>query len=193
MSTPPNGPQYPGQPGQYPPGQPGDYSSGQYAPGPPVYAPGGSHLQGGYGYAPSGQLAGWPIRVGASVIDSLVHLPPAVVGVIVAVAVNGDSPELTPAAATAMVLGILLSIVVGIWNRIIKQGRSGQSVGKQLTGLKIVSAQTGQTIGVGRTLGREICAYIFNNLCFLNLLWPLWDAKQQTWHDKVVSDLVIKL
>lgn len=190
MSTPPNGPQYPGQ---YPPGQPGDYSSGQYAPGPPVYAPGGSHLQGGYGYAPPGQLAGWPIRVGASVIDSLVHLPPAVIGVIVAVAVNGDNAELTPAAATAMVLGILLSIVVGIWNRIIKQGRSGQSVGKQLTGLKIVSAQTGQTIGVGRTLGREICAYIFNNLCFLNLLWPLWDAKQQTWHDKVVADLVIKL
>ncbi|WP_020387738.1 RDD family protein [Kribbella catacumbae] len=193
MSTPPSGPQYPGQPGQYPPGQPGDHSNSQYAPGPPVYTPGGSHLQGGYGYAPPGQLAGWPVRVGASVIDSLVQLPPAVIGVIVAVAVNGDSRQLTPAAATSMVLGGLLSLLVAIWNRVIKQGRSGQSIGKQVTGLKIVSARTGQTIGVGRTLGREICANIFNNLCFLNLLWPLWDAKQQTWHDKVVSDLVIKL
>jgi uncharacterized RDD family membrane protein YckC len=162
-------------------------------PGPPAYVAGGSHLQGGHGYAPPGRLADWPIRVGASLIDSLVQFPPTVIGIFAAVAVNGDDPSLNSTASTVMVLGFLLTVVLAIWNRVIKQGRSGQSVGKKLTRLKIVSANTGRTIGVGRTFAREICAILLNYLCFLNLLWPLWDAKQQALHDKVVSDLVIRL
>jgi uncharacterized RDD family membrane protein YckC len=188
VSTPPSP-----YPGQFPPGQPGDRSNSPYQPGRPVYAPGGSHLQGGYGYAPPGRYAEWTTRVGASLIDSMVQFPPIAIGFGAGLAINGDSQELTPAAGTAMVLGVALSGLLWFWNRVIKQGRSGQSVGKRVTGLKIVSARTGETIGIGRTFIREICSYLINYLCFLNLLWPLWDAKQQTLHDKVVSDLVIKL
>ena len=79
-----------------------------------------------------------------------------------------------------------------VWNRVIRQGRTGQSFGKKLTGLKVVHSQTGQLIGIGPNLGREILAQIFNQLCILNVLWPLWDDKQQTWHDKVVNDIVIR-
>jgi uncharacterized RDD family membrane protein YckC len=76
---------------------------------------------------------------------------------------------------------------------VIRQGRTGQSLGKKVVGLKVVSAETGALIGMGRNLGREVCAFFFNQFCFLNVLWPLWDDKHQTWHDKVASDIVIKL
>jgi len=193
VSTPPTGPyggQYPpAQPGQYPPGQPGQYHQQGYNP----YGQGGPGPAGyGYGYAPPGRLAGWPIRVGASILDSLILAIPSIAGVIVALVIDGDQEELGAGGGIAMVGGFFVAFLIWVWNRVIQQGRTGQSFGKKLTGLKIVDSRTGQLIGVGRTLGREICAQIFNEFCVLNVLWPLWDEKQQTWHDKVVNDIVIK-
>jgi uncharacterized RDD family membrane protein YckC len=191
VTTPPydGHPQYPpGQPGQYPPGQPAQYQPQGYNPygqGPP-----GS---GGYGYAPPGQLAGWPIRVGASILDSLITSIPMIVGVILSLVIDGDQEELGTGGGIAMGAGFLVAFPVWVWNRVIQQGRTGQSFGKKLTGLRIVNSQTGHLIGMGSNLGREVLAQIFNQLCILNVLWPLWDDKQQTWHDKVVNDIVIRL
>jgi uncharacterized RDD family membrane protein YckC len=190
----------PGQPGQQPPGQPGNFGLQQYNPTQQGYTPYSQSFggQGGYGYAPPGQLAGWPIRVGASLLDSLIPILPMIIGSIAALAVSssgdpGTSDKLGTAGGVLLVGGYLVGVVLAFWNRVIRQGRTGQSIGKKLTGLKIVSETTGETIGIGRTFGREVCSVIFNYICFLDVLWPLWDQKQQTWHDKVVSDLVIKL
>ncbi|MEU4193425.1 RDD family protein [Kribbella sp. NPDC026611] len=188
----------PGRPGQLPPGQPGQVPYGQFPPGQPgqysgpgAYNPYGQGAD-GFSYAPPGRLADWPIRVGASLLDSLLTLIPSVAGVIAALAINGNRDELGAAGGVAMVGGFLLAFLVWVWNRIITQGRTGQSFGKKITGLRIVDQTTGQLIGFGRNLGREVCAQIFNQLCFLNVLWPLWDDKQQTWHDKAVNDIVIR-
>ena len=187
---PPGQPGYGGQPGyspQYPPGQPGQYHPqgynpyGQAGPGP-----------GGYGYAPPGHLAGWPVRVGASILDSLLVMIPMIIGVIAALAVSGNQDGPGTGGSVAIVGGLLVAVAIGIWNRVVRQGRTGQSFGKKLTGLKVVDARTGALIGFGRNLGREVCAQIFNQFCILNVLWPLWDAKQQTWHDKVVNDIVVR-
>lgn len=210
MSTPPFGPhdrpqdvpQSPGQPGGYPPalpgppGQPGGW--GQQPPSSPAqhgYNPYGQSGGYGYGYATpgTGQLATWGIRVGASIIDSLLAMIPLMTGAIAALAISGDAEDLSDGGAVALLLGFLFYFVFAIWNRIIRQGRKGQSIGKRVVGIKIVAADTGQVIGIPKALAREVCAQFFNNFCFLNVLWPLWDEKLQTWHDKVVSDLVIKL
>jgi len=193
VTTPP----YDGQP-HFPPGQPGQYQPqyppAQYQPqGYNPYGQGGQGPQGyGYGYAPPGQLAGWPIRVGASILDSLLVSIPAITGAILSLVIDGDQDELGPGGGLAIGAGFLVAFLVWVWNRIIQQGRTGQSFGKKVTGLKVVHAQTGQLIGMGPNLGREICAQIFNELCILNVIWPLWDDKQQTWHDKVVGDIVIR-
>jgi uncharacterized RDD family membrane protein YckC len=211
VTTPPydgdgQSPYPPGQPGQYqpqyPPAQPGQYQP-QYPPAQPGqfqpqgYNPYGQGGQGqggfGYGYAPPGQLAGWTTRVGASILDSLIISIPAIAGVVASLVIDGDSDELGAGGGIAMGAGFLVAFLVWVWNRIIQQGRTGQSFGKKLTGLRIVHAQTGQLIGMGSNLGREVCAQIFNQFCILNVLWPLWDDKQQTWHDKIVNDIVIKL
>lgn len=174
---------------QYPPGQPGQYHQQGYNPyGQGSHGPAGY----GYGYAPPGQPAGWPIRVGASILDSLIVSIPAIVGAILSLVIDGDKEQLGPGGGIAIGAGFLLAFLVWVWNRVIQQGRTGQSFGKKLTGLKVVHSQTGQLIGIGPNLGREILAQIFNQLCILNVLWPLWDDKQQTWHDKVVNDIVIR-
>lgn len=176
-------------PPQYPPAQPGQYHQQGYNP----YGQGGYGPGYGYGYAPPGQLAAWPIRVGASLVDGLIAAVPAIIGGVAALVIDGDQNQLGAGGGLAFVLGYLCSFAIAFWNRVIQQGRTGQSVGKKVTGLKVVHAETGQLIGIGSTLGREFCAVLFNNICTLNVLWPLWDEKQQTWHDKVVNDVVIRL
>ncbi|TDD25036.1 hypothetical protein E1218_15600 [Kribbella turkmenica] len=49
----------------------------------------------------------------------------------------------------------------------------------RVTGLKVVHADTGLLLGAGSTLGREFCAVLLNNICTLNVLWPLWDANSR--------------
>ncbi|GAA0611312.1 RDD family protein [Kribbella sandramycini] len=195
MSTPPNGPYGgpPGQPGQFPPGQPGQLPpgqpGGQFQPGynPYVQATAGQ----GYAYAPPGRIADFGVRAGSALIDSLLQSIPLGIGLIATIALSSNSPQ-SAAGGVAIVLGFLGSLAVWFWNRVIIQGRSGKSIGKKITGLRIVHAQTGEQLGFGANLGREVMAYVFNYICFLNLLWPLWDAKVQTWHDKIVNDIVIR-
>ncbi|MEV6282954.1 RDD family protein [Kribbella sp. NPDC051770] len=192
---------YPGQPG-YPNQQPGfpnqqpgyPNQPGNYGPAQPGYNPysGGG---GGYGfnYALPGPLASWGSRVLASIVDSLVPIVIILVGVFTSIAMSGSLETMSDAGSAVLVICYLGSILFQIWNRIIRQGRTGQSLGKKVVGLKVVSPETGELIGFGRNLGREVCAFVFNQFCFLNVLWPLWDDKHQTWHDKVASDIVIKL
>jgi uncharacterized RDD family membrane protein YckC len=184
--------QPPGQPGyqaQFPPGQPGQYPPQGYNP----YEQGAPGQGGyGYGYAPPGELAGWPIRVGAYILDYLIVGIPWFIGIILALALDGDSDQLGPQGGASMGVGFLLTFLLWVWSRVIQQGRTGQSFGKRLTGLRIVHAQTGQLIGMGANLGRELLAWLFNQFCILNVLWPLWDEKSQTWHDKIVNDIVIR-
>jgi uncharacterized RDD family membrane protein YckC len=118
---------------------------------------------------------------------------PSVAGVLAALVIDGDQEELGAGGGIAMIGGFLVAFGVWVWNRIVQQGRTGQSFGKKVTGLRVVDAHTGQLIGMGKNLGREVCAQIFNQLCLLNVLWPLWDTQKQTWHDKVADDVVVRV
>lgn len=71
-------------------------------------------------------------------------------------------------------------------------GRTGQTWGRRIVGVKVVDQHTLQPVGFGRALGRSLFAiFISNALCYLGFLWMLWDAEKQTWHDKVVGSIVI--
>ncbi|MET7283520.1 RDD family protein [Kribbella sp. NPDC005582] len=199
MTTPPSGPYDgptpPGQPGQYPPGQPNQYPPGQPGGGfhpagqiQPGYNPysQGSSGQGSYRYALPGQPAGYTTRVGASLIDGVLQSLPLGIGLIATIAMHTSD-----AAGAPLTLGIAGSWVIWFLNRVLQQGRTGQSLGKKMTGTRVISLQTGELIGFGPNLGREVLAIVLNYVCFLNVIWPLWDEKQQTWHDKIVNDIVV--
>ena len=54
---------------------------------------------------------------------------------------------------------------------------------------------TGGAIGVGAGLARYGVMFVLFILCVIpelvDGLWPLWDKKRQTWHDKVVKSVVV--
>lgn len=212
QGQPPSGqPQY----GQSPPGQPygqpqyGQPQYGQPQYGQPQYGQpqyGQQHAQAqygqppGYGYGlggPQVPLADWLPRVGASLLDGLISGVPVAIGYGVFIAdiltrQNRYDDGPSAFAIILLVVGVLASFGLGLWNRVFRQGRTGQSIGKSVLHLRLIDSGTGQTIGAGRAFLREFLSGIFNNACFLDSLWPLWDEQKQTWHDKVCNTWVVR-
>jgi uncharacterized RDD family membrane protein YckC len=189
-------PPAPPAPGGFPPppAPPGD--GGYGAPPPPAY---GSQPQfgGGYGQQPAyggqaapvgGAYAEWPQRVLAYLIDGAIVFGAVIVVIIVATILGQISNGL---GALVAILGYLAAIALGIWNQIIVQGNTGQSIGKKQIGIKLISEQTGQPLGPLMTFVRQI-AHFLDGICFIGYLWPLWDEKKQTFADKIMTSIVIK-
>jgi uncharacterized RDD family membrane protein YckC len=68
---------------------------------------------------------------------------------------------------------------------------SGQTVGKKLMNIRVVDIGNGQSIGFVRAAVRNVVAYFVSVIVLLGYLWMLWDEEKQTWHDKVVSSVVV--
>jgi uncharacterized RDD family membrane protein YckC len=98
-----------------------------------------------------------------------------------------------PAARTAAIVYLCYLIALGlnIYNRWIQAGRTGQSWGKKALGIKLISEATGQPIGAGMAFGRDIVHLLDFLPCYIGYLWPLWDAKRQTFADKILSTVVV--
>lgn len=186
--TPYGGPQ-PGY-GEAPPayGQP---QQGQPAYGQPAYA------------GPVADYAHWGKRVGATLVDALVSLAagiPAWIGLIL-LAASSETTTAADGTVTAtsnagggvialIVVGYLLMIVVGIWNIVFRQGRTGYSIGKGVLGIKLIGERTGAPIGAGMSFLRQL-VHVVDQICYIGYLWPLWDPKRQTFADKIFSSIVI--
>jgi uncharacterized RDD family membrane protein YckC len=78
-----------------------------------------------------------------------------------------------------------------IYNRWYQGGTTGQSLGKKVLKLRLVSEDTGQPIGMLMAFVRDICHIIDGIICYIGFLFPLWDAKRQTLADKIVKTVVI--
>jgi uncharacterized RDD family membrane protein YckC len=70
-------------------------------------------------------------------------------------------------------------------------GSVGQTPGKKVMGLKVVSEATGQTIGGGAGIGRGFLHIVDAIICYIGFLFPLWDAKRQTIADKIIKTVVV--
>lgn len=188
-----NPPQYPSYPtgGEqppaygYPPQQP--YDAGQRGPTAPY--------------------ASWGARLGAYLLDGLIGVAVAIVpftiGIIIIVTTSTTSTDVNGYTTTTGVdpLGFLflaiayvMLIAFAIWNYVFRQGRTGQTLGKKIVGIQVVRDENGRFLGAGTAFLRLIMSSILGGVCCLgwfNFLWPLWDDKRQTWHDKIVGSVVI--
>jgi uncharacterized RDD family membrane protein YckC len=77
-----------------------------------------------------------------------------------------------------------------IWNRWIMGGQ-GQSIGKKVVGMRLLSEETGQPIGTLNAFLRDICHFVDSIICYVGYLFPLWDAKRQTLADKIMRTVVV--
>lgn len=154
-------------------------------------------------------VAGFWTRVAARLIDDfaqLIAMLPYFIGLLMLIDVEGGwanvragiDPNRPVDTVTLLVsvglmgLGGLLGLVFAIWNRVVQQGRTGQSIGKSALGIVLVSARTGQPIGAGSAFLREIVHNIVDGIIYVGYLWPLWDRRKQTWGDKICGTVVAK-
>lgn len=100
-----------------------------------------------------------------------------------------------PTAGTWGAVAVLCLVAVAVWILLaVRAGRTGSTPGKSLTGLRLVDATTGEVIGAGRAVGREVlrsALWIIPILGVLDHLWPLWDRNAQAIHDKAVGSVVV--
>lgn len=161
----------------------------------------------GYGAAPS--YASWGKRVLAYLIDMALFLLayiPFIIGAIYAGSqastgeVGSTGSSATPAEqgffVGMMALTGVLFLAIFIWNICLKQGKTGYTVGKGVMGIKLIKEDTGQPIGAGMAFLRYLLTQAISAVTcgiggLIDLLWPLWDSKRQTLHDKILSTVVI--
>ncbi|ART68552.1 hypothetical protein BTO20_08165 [Mycobacterium dioxanotrophicus] len=92
---------------------------------------------------------------------------------------------------TAALFGMVLPFSFSVWNYGQRQGMTGQSIGKKAMKFQVVSEKTGEPIGFGMSLMRQIVHVVDGLVCYLGYLFPLWDAKRQTFADKIMSTVCV--
>lgn len=193
---------YGAPPPQYPP--PGGYGApgGYVPPGafPPAYVPPGT---------PTVEMdyANWAPRAVGHVIDQgLVSLAMGIlIGISFAIstAVTGAAAATGSSAARdvfSMTMCCILagtfpiaSLGIGIWNRVYLVSKRGYSIGQGVMKLKVVD-HNGQLLTFGNAFLRLLAQVGLHMVAFggiLDSLWPLWDQRKQTLHDKAVNCYVI--
>ena len=150
--------------------------------------------------------AEWWQRAVAFIIDAVVIGIPA--GIIIALSgltvgslTSTDAFGNTTVNAGALrhfALAALIALGVGVLYRTILEGSSrGQTVGKMALRIAVKDVDDGGPIGYGRAVGRWLVGYIlwlaFYIPGIVDLLFPLWDPKKQTLHDKAVRSVVVRV
>jgi uncharacterized RDD family membrane protein YckC len=120
----------------------------------------------------------WALRVGAYFID---YLPIIVLELIAVISRN----------AIVWFLLLIASVAWWIYNRCVQAGRTGQSLGNRALHMRLISERTGEPIGGGMAFARDVCHILDSLACYIGWLFPIWDAKRQTFADKIISTVVI--
>ena len=191
------GPGYPPPGPGYPPPGPGYPPPGQgYPPPGQGYGYGGGY-GGGYGTGPP--YASYWARAGGFVIDAVVVF---VIDVIVGAIFRGAHVgtvhyHTSSGTAYISVVGYIVELIVWLaYGALLIGSRRGQTIGMMAVGARAVDRDTGTPIGYARALGRAAFEYVLAIVVFLpwvlDMLWPAWDARKQTLHDKVTRTVVVK-
>jgi uncharacterized RDD family membrane protein YckC len=187
------------------PGDEGGQPQGGYGQPPDSGQPAGGYGQPApdYGQPPVGATALPPgvvaATLGQRLLAKLVDIAIAiVVGVVVGLASGGRAFTPEGGGINLNPLPTLLLMLIWAAYEITLIAQRGQTVGKQVVGIKVLREADGAIPGWGPATLRWVIQLAGYVLCFLPLLviWlsPAFDnsGRQQGWHDKVAKTLVIK-
>jgi uncharacterized RDD family membrane protein YckC len=134
------------------------------------------------------ELAGWWSRVGAALIDGLILVIPLVVVAIIG-AVIGSSGLI----AVGYVLLFLASLVYAPYLMAREGSDNGQTFGKSALGIRVVR-EDGQPMDFGKGVIRDFVGKTILGIIpfysFVDVLFPLFDGRNQALHDKLGSTTV---
>jgi uncharacterized RDD family membrane protein YckC len=146
------------------------------------------------------QYASWGRRLVAYLLDALIVFALIAVALVVPIALAALFPEdgAGSVIAVALVALAFAAAVIGpfVYHTVLTGNARGQTWGKRALGVRVVGDGDGGPIGYGRAFGRYFITFVFGFFFFpmiVDYLWPLWDAKNQTIHDKLVGSVVVRI
>ncbi len=99
-----------------------------------------------------------------------------------------------PSVALTLLLWILLAACYYV---VLHGGSRGQTLGKRAVGIAVRDAESLGRLGYMKAFGRFFMTALFWALlglpALLDGLWALSNTRHQTWHDKAVGSVVIRL
>jgi uncharacterized RDD family membrane protein YckC len=134
--------------------------------------------------------ASWGRRAGALIVDNLLLAVPAIAFFALAFAPNDV------VALISILLSVVFWLIVPFVYFTVLHGRlgGGQTLGKRLLKIRVQHAQ-GSTLDYGPAFGRYAMTFVFGIFTIpliLDYLFPLWDSRKQSLHDKVVGSVVVR-
>jgi uncharacterized RDD family membrane protein YckC len=148
--------------------------------------------------AGTARYAEWWKRVVATIIDSILL---SIVDAVLSPIFGLDDPTFSrgqfdgPGGFFSFVGGSLVMLLVGIVYYVALNGsEKGQTVGKMVMKIRVRDEATGGPAGYPKALIRYVVGIVLFLACILpgivDLLFPLWDPKKQTLHDKAANTIV---
>lgn len=121
-------------------------------------------------------------RFGAYLIDGIagfVSAIPFIIGVLIA---------RSGRAATGFILfiiGLLILMGFGFWNHVIRQGRTGQTIGKSQMNVTLLDNKTLQPVGVGTAFARSLIGEFVDSILAIGYIMALVDENNQRLGDRI--------
>jgi uncharacterized RDD family membrane protein YckC len=140
-------------------------------------------------FDPEKLSAPFVLRCGALLIDYIVFLIVPVSAMLLGRYFGNDGARLIGSSLSDS--GWLIAILIGGTNFLLLPAFSGQSIGKMITGIKIVRSD-GRQAGVGRIALRNILGYILTLASFgIGFLMSVLSGSGRTLHDYLFGTVVI--
>jgi uncharacterized RDD family membrane protein YckC len=160
-----------------------------------------------YGTPSGPDYATWGIRVGGYLIDFVIFL---VILVILAILfrhshtldVHLMARRGTRRRNFSSVPFLITGVLYILYGTLLCGSARGQTVGMMAVGVRAVRDGSLDVLGYGRALARavfegvlrllELLFFLLGVVWVLDMLFPLWDKKRQTLHDKVAGSVVLR-
>jgi uncharacterized RDD family membrane protein YckC len=147
------------------------------------------------GPAPGVRYAGHPARFVAYLVDGfiaglLVWAVAIVFGMLTAaLAVTGSDTATVLGALFTVLAVVVVSVAYFPWF----WAHGGQTPGMRILRLRVVRAADGGELSAGQAVLRLIGLWISFAVFYLGVIWILFDAQRQGWHDKIAGTVVIEV
>lgn len=132
------------------------------------------------------RYAGWTRQVLALLLDLALVAPVYLLMALFSVT-SGLPTERDPVN-----VGDVAAVLLLVWNLVLRQGRTGSSLGKQAVGIRVLDERNLEPPGPWHVFVR-LLAHVADLLPFgIGFLWPVWDGRKQTFADKLTRTVVVR-
>ncbi|MEF9957151.1 MAG: RDD family protein [Acinetobacter sp.] len=134
------------------------------------------------------EYAGFWIRVGAAIIDTIILIIAIMpITFLWGMGMVTISSSLNMESATEWFMQIITAVFyIFCWVKF------AGTPGKRLLRLKILDEITGENITAGQGIIRYIGSIISALVLLIGIIWVAFDAKKQGWHDKMARTVVVR-